>query len=79
MIAPKLSELKKLSCDELIQLYYEHSVETQVGTSFLLEEIRSRSMERLASRMDKFTSGIFWMILVVTMMTIVNVVLFVVD
>lgn len=68
-----IAELKRRS-DEQIMAAYDVAVgQTIVGADYYLEELRRREQTRVATEMKRFTRWIFWLTLVVTVATIVNV------
>ncbi|MEP3783560.1 hypothetical protein [Ascidiaceihabitans sp.] len=79
MIAPDLSKLKQMSEIELIKAYDQHAANTQIGTGFLLDEIRYREAERLNRQVVHLTRVITILTVVMTIATIINVVVFLND
>ena len=75
-MAISVKELKELTEAELIVRHDKAGQSTQVGVNYYLDELRSRQMATYANRMDRLTRGIFWMTLVVTLATCINVVIF---
>jgi len=79
MKAPSLRELKSMSNEELVSAYDTHAQGTQVGTSFLLDEIRYREMADLNAKVVSLTKWITFLTVVITLATIVNVIVFLND
>ena len=70
-----MAQLKRRS-DEQIMAAYDVAVEqTIVGADYYLEELRRREQTRVAAEVKRFTRWIFWLTLVVTVATIINVVI----
>lgn len=67
-------ELKRLSIDDLKQKYDKLSSSTQVGLNFYREEIARRESEKLNLDMVKMTSQMRNMTIVISIMTLVNVI-----
>jgi len=67
-------ELKQLSIDDLKQKYDKLSSSTQVGLSFYREEIARRESEKLNLDMVKMTAQMRNMTIVISIMTLVNVI-----
>ncbi len=77
MMAHSIKDLKEQTDDEIIKRHDNAAQNTAVGVSYYLEELRARKMESYAQKMDRLTAGIFWMTLVVTIATCINVAIFV--
>ena len=75
-IAKTMREIKSMSDEQLIREYDEIAESTMHGTSFYLDELRARESSRVATSVQKFTKWIFWLTVVVTASTLVNLVLF---
>lgn len=73
MISPSYSELRQMSGDELVARYDALAANTQVGISFIRDELWRREVARQADRMEELTRRIYWFTVVVTLATIVNV------
>ena len=73
--AQRWADLKSLSDAELIARYDAQSGSTVVGTQHYLDELRYREQSRIASSVERFTKQIWWLTLIITLATIVNVVL----
>lgn len=76
-MAMSYSELSRLSKDELIELYDQIAPNTVVGLDFVKQEIWRRDSDRLSGSMEKMTSRIQWLTIVITILTAINVVAFV--
>ncbi|MGJ8586716.1 MAG: hypothetical protein ACSHXW_01055 [Yoonia sp.] len=76
-MAISVKELKELTEADLIDRHDKAGQHTQVGVNYYLEELRSREITSYAKKMDRFTRGIFWMTLIVTIATCINVGIFV--
>ncbi len=75
-MAKTLSELKKLSDDEIIELHDTASTHTQVGINYFLEELRGRENAKIAIKVANLTFWIFLLTIIVTLTTLVNLYLF---
>ena len=73
MSTHKWADLKNLSDDELIAEYDVRAKHTGVGTQFYADELRYREQSRVAGKLEKFTRQIFWLTVVVTLATVVNI------
>ena len=67
------ADLKALSDDELIARHDAQSGSTVVGTNHYLDELRYREQSRIALNVACFTKQIWWLTLIVTLATVVNV------
>ena len=74
-IALPLSDLRKLTDDELIKRYDEQAKKTPVGTNYYQDELNRRSQDRQTKAMMKLTKWIGFMTAVVTVATVVNVII----
>lgn len=72
MIAPKFSELEKLTDQQLREQYDKLAQHTVVGTGFIIEEIRSRSANRIAESVEWLTRWIFWLTILMGLATAVQ-------
>lgn len=72
MIAPKFSELEKLTDQQLREQYDKLAQHTVVGTGFIIEEIRSRSANRIAESVERLTRWIFWLTILMGLATAVQ-------
>ncbi len=77
VMSKSITELREMSEQQLIDTHDELAATTEVGINYYLEELRSRKMAAYARRMDRLTAGIFWMTLIVTLATLVNVTIFI--
>lgn len=75
-LAKTLTELEKMTDEELKDGHYQAAQNTVVGVNYHLEELRVREMAGYARRMDLLTKCIGGMTLVVTVATILNLLLF---
>ena len=73
------AQLRKLSLDELVQLYDQAGEGVQVlSLTFVRQEIALRDFDEQNARLIRMTRRIEWMTVAITIATIVNLVLFVV-
>ena len=70
---PKWAELKKMSDEELIARHDRIAKRTTIGTGYYVDELRYREQSRVSAQVEKYTRHIFWLTLVVTLATIINV------
>ena len=77
MSVPSIEELKRLTDYELTERHGEVAKTTVAGINQYLEELRARQMQTYAVKMDRLTAGIFWITLVVTIATCINIAVFV--
>ena len=77
MTAPKIKNLDKMSDEELIEAYNSKASSTVVGTGFYLEEIRLRRQDKRNEKIENLTVRIYWLTLIVTMATLINVLIFI--
>ena len=68
-----LAELTGLTEEQLIAAHDVAVGQTIVGAEYYLEEIRNRRQSRVAASVEKLTRRIWWLTLCVTVVTIVNV------
>lgn len=73
---PKYEELEQLSNMELVHRYNITANTTQVGTSFYLDELSRRKQNRLQNHMLKLTKTMKNLTVLITILTVVNIVLF---
>lgn len=64
MGAPRYTDLRQMTDDELIQLYDNQADLTQVGITFALDELSRRQAEHLTRRMYGLTWAMFVLALV---------------
>ena len=74
--AKSIKEIKVMSDDEIIREFDRLAETTQVGTSFYLDELRSRQNSRLSENVERFTRWILRLTIIVTAATIFNLTLF---
>jgi hypothetical protein len=67
-----IAELKATDEEELIREHDEIALNTVSGTSYYLDELRSRDNAKLAQSMDRFTRKIFWLTVVMAVATLVQ-------
>jgi len=79
LIAPLFIKLRELSLEELKRQYDDHATNTQVGTGFILDEIRSREAQLVNSSIRRLTFLMTVFTVVITVATILNVVVFLYD
>ncbi len=70
--ANSISALKKLSDEEIIRLHDNTAQNPVIGISYYLDELRSRDIQRSQDAMEKLTNRIYWLTLVVTVATAVQ-------
>lgn len=70
-MAPKISELRAMSDDQLITTYDGIAKHTGVGTQFYLDELVRREAARTGQRMLELTVQIRWLTVAVTAATII--------
>ena len=68
-------ELADLSEERLIDLHDRTAKDTGIGLGYYRDELRYRRQARVSAEVERFTRWIFWLTLVVTVATIVNVVI----
>ena len=67
------SELASISDEQLISAYNQSVSSTAVGIEYYLEEIRHRRQTRVAASVEKLTNRILWLTVCVTVLTVFNV------
>lgn len=67
-------KLRKLSDEELIQAFDEKSESTNVGLSFLRDELSRREAEKQMREMDRMTTQMLKLTWVIMVLTIINTV-----
>lgn len=72
---PKYGELRKLSDQDLIERYDSEAQHTTVGTSFYLDEMARRAMERQTRDMLDFTKHVRDLTVFIAILTVLNAVL----
>jgi len=72
-IAPTLEKLKKLNEAELIAIYDNKAKNTVVGTSFYIDELRSREASSVNESVRRMTKWITLLTFLMTALTAVNV------
>lgn len=74
--APKWGDLRSLPEDELIARHDDLVTRSRVSTSvtYYLEELRYRRQLCISAKVERFTKLIFWLTLIVTAATILNVI-----
>ena len=70
-------ELAKLSLEELKEQHDRHATSTVMGISYFLDEIRSREQAVTNSKIVLLTKWMLGLTVVVTIATLVNVLLFI--
>ena len=70
-MAPKISELRAMSEEQLIATYDSIAEHTGVGTQFYLDELVRREAARTGRRMLELTVQIRWLTVAVTAATII--------
>jgi len=72
-------QLREMSDDELMQLHDGEMINTVVGTAHYLGELRHREIARQTNAMLQLTKVIAWLTGVVTVATVVNVIVFILN
>ena len=75
MNAPKYAALRKMSKDELVAAYDQHTPNTTVHTGFLLEEIYRRDREDHDQHLMQISREIRRMTIIITVLTVVIAIL----
>jgi hypothetical protein len=75
-VAQSYQDLRKLSKEEVIELYNRTAPNVQLGLAFFRDELAHREVDEQNQRLIKMTRGIWVMTFVITLATILNVVLF---
>ncbi len=70
---PSWADLQNWSDEQLIAEHDRLAKNTELGTRSYLDELRYRNQARVAAQIKRFTRWIFWMTLVVTGATVINV------
>ena len=73
--APKISELRQMSDDELIAQHGKVAASTVIGIAYYIHELAGRSQARQTEAMLKYTRVLGWLTFAVTLFTAVNVVI----
>lgn len=76
-MAETIKDLRKIPYDELIRRHDAKAKSTVVGTSHYLKELERRDDERMTQTMIEYTRRIKYMTLLITIMTLTNVILIV--
>ena len=71
--AETVSELRSLTDDQLIEKHDLCAEHTVIGTNHYLQEIYRRDQAQIGQKMLYLTRAMAWMALVVTIATLVNV------
>lgn len=72
-MAPKLSELKNMTDEEIEKKYDEFAKNTCVGTGFYLDELNRRASQRINESMLKLTIVMTILTVAMLVLTAVNV------
>ena len=72
-MALSLSDLQKLTDDELVERHDAQAKTTVVGTQYFLDELNRRHQERQTKAMLRFTKWMAGMTVVITVATLGNV------
>jgi hypothetical protein len=75
-MAQSYQDLRKLSKEEVIELYNRAAPNVQLGLGFYRDELAHRDVEGQNRRLIKMTNHIRFLTVVVTLATILNVILF---
>ena len=75
MRATTYRQLREMNLDELIELYDKIAGTTQIGLNFIRAEISRRETEKQSQRMLQMTSQMRKLTVVITILTVFNVVL----
>lgn len=71
-MASSLEELKSMTDEQLIEKHDSLAGYTSVGINYYLAEMRHREQSKVADRMELLTRRIWWLTVVVTLSTILN-------
>ena len=71
--ARSYAEIRKKSLDDLVKEYDEVAEHTVVGLDFIKQEIWRRDSEKLNCNMARLTRRIYWLTIVITILTAINV------
>ena len=71
-MALSLSDLRKLTDDELVERHDAQAETTFVGIQYFLDELNRRYQERQTKAMIRFTKWITVMTVVITSATVIN-------
>lgn len=69
-------ELRGTGKDKLIEEHDEHAKQAQPSVSYYLEEIYRRDQEESTNSMLCFTKRIYWLTVIITIATIINILIF---
>ena len=75
MKAPKYANLRKMSKDDLIEKYDDHTKDTNVHTDFLLEEIYRRDREEHDQKLIRIRREMHCMTIAITVLTVIITIL----
>ena len=71
-MALSLSELRKLTDDELVEKYDCQATSTVVGTQYFMDELNRRYQERQTNATLRITKWFAGMTIIITVATLVN-------
>ena len=70
---PSWANLQDLSADQLIAEHDRLAGHTMLGIQYYLDELRYRHQARVSAQIESYTMWLFWLTLVVTGATAINV------
>ena len=70
-----LKELEAMSDVERREEFDKRAPFTMLGTQFFIDEMRARSSDRVSKSVERLTRQIFWLTIVVTVATLVQLAL----
>lgn len=73
-MSQSIEQLRKLTDDEVIALHDRAANNTDVGVQFFLDEINRREQNKQTELMVKFTKQILRLTIIITILTVINVV-----
>src|SRR5665647_1127058 len=71
-MSPSFDKLKKLSVEELEQLYDKEAQSSVIGTNFYLDELARRAQDRQSSLMLSYTKRMLWLTVIIGIFTLAN-------
>ncbi|HRB20105.1 MAG TPA: hypothetical protein PLB54_00110 [Nitrosomonas sp.] len=73
-MSQSIEQLRKLTDDEVIALHDIIATRTDVGVQFYLDEINRREQNKQTELMVKFTKQILRLTIIITVLTVINLV-----
>lgn len=73
-MAPRITDLKKMSDEDLVKQHDMAASSTMVGISYYLDELRSRENDKVTKRMAVLADRMWGLTLIMFILTIVSTV-----